>query len=685
MSKTPLRWLVLVATALLFVADLSAQLRVVKPNGGEIFYINRDRIIPVEWTGVDDTLAVQIFISSDDGTSWTLVADSARGLTYQWDASTFPVASAYRVMIQQVRPPAPADNVTYARHFTNVLDGAWAPNGTRVVTAGAEPHVWDAESGSTINVLSGHDDAVNTVDWSSDSLLIVSASDDNTARLWDATTYQEVRTYTHPDVVREARFDATSGFIATYARDDRARIFPTTSGVASAQFSHPATVNDVAWSASGDRIVTGSDDNLATIYNRTGGLGLRLRGHVQAGVLQAEFSPDGALVATVGGDATVRLFNSTNGRQRDSLSVADEGVRCLDFSPDGTRLAVGMSDSTVTVWDISSPDSATLIVRLGGHASSLVDVAWNGDGTMLATASNDASVQIFDMVSLRQIRRLPHPSPLNTIAWSPDDTRILTTAVDAARIWRIKSIVLQADTSDNTFSISPPPPAFARLRTTGDTVMIGERLQSELRLEATSFLALADIDSIAVRLRYNYTMIDLETRDLVAGEVDSADMRTVTLKAVPLPLTEAILGVLTYRATLGTDSITRVRVWGVRQIGSGPGVSFDTASADILVRGICREGGTPRLFNPNGQQLSITVARRGGVIDLDVALAEDLPATLTVVDMLGRVVFTDDATSDERRSKSMVRSIDASALASGPYIVSVASATERRTILVSKQ
>lgn len=662
-----------------------AQLRIVKPNGGEIFYINRDRVITIEWDGIEDSLAVQIFVSSDDGTSWQQIADSARGLSFQWNASSFPTSSGYRLRIQQVRPPQSADNITYARHFTNVLDGAWSPGGTRVVTAGAEPHVWDAETGATISVLSGHTDAVNTVDWSKDSLQIVSASDDNTARLWDATSYQPIRTYNHPDVVREARFNASGAFFATYSRDDRARIFPTNGATATAQFSHPATVNDVAWSTDGDRIVTGSDDNLATIYNRTGGLGLKLRGHVQAGVLQAEFSPDGSIVATVGGDATVRLFNATNGRQRDSLIVKDEGVRCLAFSPDGTRLAVGMSDSTVVVWNVASPDSATIVRRWGGHTAAIADVAWNSTGTMLATASGDASVQVFNMQSLRQIRRLPHPGPINTVAWSPDDSRVMTTAVDAARIWRITSIVLQADTSDAPFSISPPPPAFARLRTTGDTVLIGERLQSELRLEATSFLALADIDSIAVTLRYNYTMIDLETRDMVASEVDSADMRSVTLKPVPLPLTEAILGVFTFRATLGTDSVTSLKVWNVRQIGTGPGVSFDTASAPIHVQGICREGGVPRLYNPNGGVLSIVAVRKGAMVDIDVTLPEQSPATVTVVDMLGRIVMMDEATTAEQTARAMLRSVDATDLAAGPYLVSVSTLTERRTIMVSKQ
>jgi WD40 repeat protein len=662
-----------------------AQLRIVKPNGGEIFYINRDRVITIEWDGIEDSLAVQIYVSSDDGTSWQQIADSAKGLSFQWNAASFPTSSGYRLRVQQVRPPQSADNITYARHFTNVLDGAWSPGGTRVVTAGAEPHVWDAETGATINVLSGHTDAVNTVDWSKDSLQIVSASDDNTSRLWDATSYQPIRTYNHPDVVREARFNASGAFFATYSRDDRARIFPTNGATATAQFSHPATVNDVAWSTDGDRIVTGSDDNLATIYNRTGGLGLKLRGHVQAGVLQAEFSPDGSIVATVGGDATVRLFNATNGRQRDSLIVTDEGVRCLAFSPDGTRLAVGMSDSTVVVWNVASPDSATIVRRWGGHTAAIADVAWNSTGTMLATASGDASVQVFNMQSLRQIRRLPHPGPINTVAWSPDDSRVMTTAVDAARIWRITSIVLQADTSDAPFSISPPPPAFARLRTTGDTVLIGERLQSELRLEATSFLALADIDSIAVTLRYNYTMIDLETRDMVASEVDSADMRSVTLKPVPLPLTEAILGLFTFRATLGTDSVTSLKVWNVRQIGTGPGISFDTASAPILVQGICREGGVPRLYNPNGGVLGIVAVRKGAMVDIDVTLPERSPATVTVVDMLGRIVMMDEATDAEQTARTMLRSIDATDLAAGQYLVSVSTLTDRRTIMVSKQ
>lgn len=656
-----------------------AQLRVVRPNGGEIFYTNRDTTVTIEWTGIEDTLAVEIYASSDNGTSWGIIADSARGLTYIWNIAGRATSSGYLIRVQQVRPPQPADNVIYTNHFTSVVDGAWSPSGTRVVTAGADPHVWDPDDGSSIAVLSGHAGACNSVDWSQDSLRIVSAADDNTARLWDGTTYDLIRTYNHPDAVVEARFAPSGQFLATHSRDSRARIFAVTSGTASATFSHPDVVNDLEWSAQSDRIATACDDNLVRLFNRTGGLPLNISGHTQGGVIRVTFASDGRTLASVGGDATVRLWNTTTGNQIASLSDPTEGVRCAAFSPDGTMIAVGMSDSTVVVWDVATQ---ARVATFGGHLNAISDVAWSHDGSMLASASTDASVQVFDITDKKLVRRLPHPSPVFVARWSPDDTRLLTTAVDAARVWRIRNIVLQADTSDAAFSISLPPPAVARLRTTGDTVTIGDRFPVELRLENTSFIDLADIDSIAVTVSYNHTMIDLETTDAVAFERDSSDVRLVAFKPVALPLTSAILGVFTFRATLGTDSLTRMRVMSVRQIGTGPGVAFDTVSTPILVRGICREGEGPRLYNPNGGALAIRAMRQGASFDIDVHLAEEGMTTLVVVDMLGRTVLRDVATAAEQRQRRLFRSVDATTMADGAYLVIVTTPTDRATIMV---
>ena len=73
------------------------------------------------------------------------------------------------------------------------------------------------------------------------------------------------------------------------------------------------------------------------------------------------------------------------------------------------------------------------------------------------------------------------------------------------------------------------------------------------------------------------------------------------------------------------------------------------------------------------------------MVDIEVDLPEQSPATITVVDMLGRIVMMDQATDAEQTSRRMLRSVDATDLAAGPYLVSVSTLTERRTIMVSKQ
>ena len=67
---------------------------------------------------------------------------------------------------------------------------AFSPDGSRIVTASADntARVWDAATGKAIAVLSGHEGRVNSAAFSPDGSRIVTASADNTARVWDAAT-----------------------------------------------------------------------------------------------------------------------------------------------------------------------------------------------------------------------------------------------------------------------------------------------------------------------------------------------------------------------------------------------------------------------------------------------------------------------------------------------------------------
>lgn len=53
--------------------------------------------------------------------------------------------------------------------------------------------VWDAWTGECVAVLEGHTGRLNAVVTSLDSSVIITCSDDNTARVWHGTSYQLLR------------------------------------------------------------------------------------------------------------------------------------------------------------------------------------------------------------------------------------------------------------------------------------------------------------------------------------------------------------------------------------------------------------------------------------------------------------------------------------------------------------
>jgi WD domain, G-beta repeat len=177
-------------------------------------------------------------------------------------------------------------------------------------------------------VLKGHTKGVTSVAISRDGTRIVTGSEDNTARVWDAKTFAEL------------------GRLA----------------------GHTGAVYSVAFSPDGARIVTGSADNTARVWDAKTFAELgRLKRHTGA-VWSVAFSPDGARIVTGAADNTARVWDANTFAELGRLTGHTGAVYSVAFSTDGHRIVTGLGDKTAQVSEIYQGGRQALIE----HAKAII-------------------------------------------------------------------------------------------------------------------------------------------------------------------------------------------------------------------------------------------------------------------------------------------------------------------------
>src|SRR5581483_11638215 len=92
--------------------------------------------------------------------------------------------------------------------------------------------MWDMASGKRIwNTASGHAGAVFDVTFSADGGRVLSCGEDNTARIWNAATGEQLGpAMEHHGSVVVARFSGDSRRVATASADDTGRVWDAATG-----------------------------------------------------------------------------------------------------------------------------------------------------------------------------------------------------------------------------------------------------------------------------------------------------------------------------------------------------------------------------------------------------------------------------------------------------------------------
>lgn len=227
------------------------------------------------------------------------------------------------------------------------------------VSSGATlPTVWDVASGRRLFAIEGHEAWVNGATFSPDGKLIVTSSNDSTARIWDAFTGRELRRFTdHTERVTTATFSPDGKWVATASSDQTVRIWNVSTGDTLQVFRipevHGGTYIRPLFSPDGQSILIWAGVDIApTLYDVASGdvIHTLQEGTGRSSVGLAMFSPDGAHIAVR--EALIDIWDVASGKKVNEFKW-DMQMSHMAFSPDGARLSAALTHD-VNIWDVDA-------------------------------------------------------------------------------------------------------------------------------------------------------------------------------------------------------------------------------------------------------------------------------------------------------------------------------------------
>jgi WD40 repeat protein len=342
-------------------------------------------------------------------------------------------------------------------HTLAVYSASFSPDGHRVVTASMDntARIWDADTGRELRVLHGHTDFVYSGVFSPDGSKVATCSMDGTVKIWDARDTPE----------QVPLGDEVRGLSAVQVSPDGKRLLVRTGNgdlvlvdtatkrpvlTLQQKATVPPTGGDVlgqgqcnaVFSADGKCIYGGSREHSVQAWETATGKPVplpRMAGSLQ--ISHIACSPDNQHIAVcywyegnfVGGKDKGRLEVYDVTDGQEAFEPPVSARQCC-FSPDGAELITAGDDGSVRAWDAKTGH----LLRTAVVSNSVLEaVALSPNGRRLAVGGDDANGYLLDRATFAVTATLRgHHNEVLNVAFSPDGRRVATAGNDAqVKLW----------------------------------------------------------------------------------------------------------------------------------------------------------------------------------------------------------------------------------------------------------
>ena len=245
----------------------------------------------------------------------------------------------------------------------------------------------------------------------------------------------------HNDEVRLATFSNDGKWVFSVSLDGSMRTWDVKTGITvdSLDFVYwGRPILYASYNRNGDYIVLSSGNKIKIRNVKTGKL---YSGgyHYVSNHHSVTISPDNSTILLPSEDGLIRIMETKTLTYKNIIKGHTAAVFHVDYSPDGILIASASADKSIRIWN--SQTGNQICKPFLGHTDTIFYVKFSPDGKLLASVSKDRTIRVWDVKTGRMIGTpfIGHSDAVLSVCFSPDGKHLASASRDkTVKIWNLR-------------------------------------------------------------------------------------------------------------------------------------------------------------------------------------------------------------------------------------------------------